>query len=213
VDLAANRALCRACSELFPLPALLAPAVDALAPLDPDHRPTDLRWTEHLDARAARFALAPSRAAAIPLLAFAAIWDGFLVVFYTALASSPKTPIFAFLFPLLHVGAGAFITWQGLTTLLNTTRIAIDTERLTVGAGPVPARSARLETRSIERFDVTTTRGRRGGTSSTVRALTRDGLAVKLPLPLSSEEHARFVAARLTAVLGSIREPTGYRDS
>jgi hypothetical protein len=217
IDLALGRALCRPCGELFPLPAVGdGPLAHATAsplsrPLDRPHRPADLRWSERIEGKRAQFSLTPPRLAALPLLGFALLWNAFLVFWYTNAFTRPGAPSVLFWFPLLHVCAGAFVTWLALTRLLNSSRFTLDPDSFTLESGPVPQRGAREPASNVERFEVTS-RISRGSTSWTLRMLTRDGRAVRLWLPISGEEHSRFVAERLNAALQAVREPAGYRE-
>lgn len=212
IDLAANRALCRPCGELFAIPggSAIAPAqVSALANVDATHVPVDLKWTERIAPKYALFTLAPSRMLAVPILVFALVWDSFIITFYTAMAHG-KGPTIAFLFPLIHVGVGIFVTWFGLTRMFNTSRLMLDSSQFDLKSGPIPARNAHIAIDLIDQFDAIETRGNRG-TSWAVRVLTRDDRARKLALPVDQREHALFVAAKLNEALATLRTPVGYR--
>jgi hypothetical protein len=155
--------------------------------------------------------LSPPRAVAIPLLGFSAVWDGFLVFWYAMAFRARNAPLMMFLFPLVHVGAGVFITRMALVRLLNSSRITLDASSFSLVTGPIPQRGAREATANLERFEAFETQSRRSSSWS-VRMLTRDGRAVTLSLPLDRGEHVRFVAARLNEALRSAREPRGYRE-
>jgi hypothetical protein len=180
--------------------------------IDGAHRPADLKWSERVDGTRAAFALAPSRIAAIPLLVFATFWDGILFVIYVGMFRSPKTPLFALLFPLIHVAAGVFVTWMALTALLNTARLTLGGGRFVLRQGPVPARGLSLPIEEIDGFDVVESRGSKGRVSWAARVLTKDGQARKLSLPISGAEHVGFVIGRLNEALARLRQPTGYRE-
>lgn len=74
------------------------------------------------------------------LLFFCVFWDGFLVVWYFALAQAKPDSgsIVAAIFPIFHVGAGVFITYTMLAGFLNKTRIAIESGNLVIRHGPLP---------------------------------------------------------------------------
>ena len=211
IDLATNRALCRPCGELFAIPASVGSSMLASSTtVDTSYVPADLKLTEKIDATAARFVLTPSRMAAIPLLIFAAVWNTFLITFYTAMAHS-KGPKIAFLFPTLHLFAGIFVTYMGLTRLLNTWRLTLDKSWLELAVGPIPGRGVRVPFDTIDRFDAIESRGSKGSVSWTVRVLTSDEKARKLSLPITQQEHATFIAAKLNHALVTLRTPIGYR--
>jgi hypothetical protein len=217
VDLPQRRALCRPCGELFPLAAAPAPLVSVQpAPIatSSDYRPEALGWAEHVEGRRVEMVLTPARLSALPLFVFALFWDGFLVFWYvTALASRHPQSVML-LFPLLHVGAGVYLTYNALARLLNRSHFAFDRGSFVLESGPIPQRGAREATDNIHRFDVaesSTSFKWRGSKAWGVRMLTHDGKAVSLSLPIAAETEASFVAARLNAVLAIAREPIGYR--
>jgi hypothetical protein len=86
------------------------------------------------------------------LLLFAGLWDGFLIVTWTAsFANGGGSQVL--LFTLLHAIAGAFLSYIAAASFLNTTRIAVDRDTLTVRHGPLPwpgAREIRID--RIEQF-------------------------------------------------------------
>jgi hypothetical protein len=207
--------VCRACSEVVPIAPPSAELVhQPPALIDELTRPTDLRVEESTLDGALTLRFPPSRAAAIPVLAFAAMWDAFLVFWYVVAVRGGGGPAgVAFWFPLLHVGAGAFITYQGAKTLLNAIVIRLDSDMVSIAVGPLPARGAMRESRRLvqsfadaERRSLGTRRARRW----TVQILTRDGRAIPMALELSEPDHARYLAARLNDALERTRSP--FRD-
>jgi hypothetical protein len=214
IELAANRALCKPCGEIFALPMsdLVIAGPSALV-LETARQPSDLEWSERKDGQSTVYVLAPPRLAALPLLVFAGIWDSFIVFFYMALMRSPRTPGFALLFPLLHVGAGVFVTWLALVKTLNRSRITLDRSTFRLEHAPIPARGAQFPTIEIDRFEVSESRGNRGSSRWSIRVLTKDGKATRLSLPIDQRDHVAFVGAKLNAALVETREPTAYRDA
>lgn len=231
IDVSSGRAVCRPCGEVI----LLAFAENALVPppapgsnalseeaaralVTPAFKPSDLKLTEERDGHSWLFTLQPGRAAAVPLLAFAGVWNAFLVFWYAmALGPAAGGPGGIMLwFPLLHVGAGLFITYQGLVRLLNSTRVRLDDARFSVRQGPIPGRNALESAGNVLRFETgvrTSNLGRRGDATQSwvVKMLTRDGRQVDLPITLANADHAAHVAHRLNAALDANRAPVGYR--
>jgi len=74
---------------------------------------------------------------AIPVAAFAVLWDGFLIFFYQQLLQR-NAPLGTLLFPLLHVAVGIFITYFVLVVLLNRSVLRAGRGELTVRNGPLP---------------------------------------------------------------------------
>jgi hypothetical protein len=83
------------------------------------------------------------------LLLFCVAWDGFLVVWYGALLSgspgvrSGGSMLMAYLFPLLHVSVGVFLTYTVIAGLFNTTEIGLRGDAFFVRHGPIPWRGNR----------------------------------------------------------------------
>jgi hypothetical protein len=217
IELSANRALCKPCGEIFPLPPAVVALAGPSAVLAEVPLPSDLEWSERKEGagmtRTTQYILAPPRLAALPLLVFAGIWDSFIVFFYVGMMRSSRTPGFALLFPLLHVAAGVFITWLALVKTLNRSRVTFDRTTFRLEHSPIPARGASFPTSEIERFEATESRSNRGSSTWTLRVLTRDGKATRLSLPIDQRDHVAFVGAKLNAALAEVREPSAYRDA
>lgn len=227
VDLARDRGVCRSCGELFPLSAAkpesgLALATDALkSPQATVLRPTELRWTERGSGADFVGTLTPSRWMAVPLLGFAAVWNGFLLVWYSAAfgfgGSKGGTAVMVLWFPLLHVGAGLFVTYQALCALFNSATFTLCDGRFRFRRGPIPERGGvdqRLD--EIERVSILphTTQGQRGASRTmwNIRLETRDGRAVRVALGLPSADHAEYIASRLDeACKAAVPQLTSYR--
>ena len=184
----------------------------------PAFRPVAMQWKETALDGVQRFSLAPRRWQALPILAFAGVWNTFLVFWYSVALLSHGGPAGIMLwFPLLHVGAGLYLTYVGLTKLLNKSRFSIDRERVRFRVGPLPQRGGRVDESiaNVRGFDVWTQQSqtRNGGTSLSygVRMLTDDGRSISLPFDVSDSEQAEWVATRLNRALDEVRTPLGYR--
>lgn len=199
---------------MIPLPAAEAMVPFVREPMVRAYRPADLAWSEEASGGATVIVLRPSRLRAIPILAFAVFWDAFLVFWYGIAFSADDTPLMMVLFPLFHVAAGAFITYQGLVGLFNVARIRVDSSTLTFERGPIPqGRRIELPSLSIEGFDVSEQRGRKGGITYKLEARVSSGVAVSLPLPVHDPMHARYAADRLSELVAESREhATPYRS-
>lgn len=211
IDLASNRALCRPCGELFPLPDTASPAARAPS-TDVEHRPSDLSYTESFEPGRARIKLTPSRLIALPMLLLSLFFVGMAVAAFAGLLHSSHGQAAPSFIVVPQLGIGLFVLWLSLSRLLNTVTISIEGGRFVVRQGPVPARGIDIPISEIDGFDVVESRKSQGKTSWNVRALTKEGKARKLPLLIDAPEHVKYVAARLTAALANARETTGYRD-
>lgn len=142
----------------------------------------------------------------LALAAFCVFWDGFLIVWYGAALSSPKTPVMAVLFPLLHVGAGAGLTYTVLTGFINRTRVEVNRALLTIRHGPLPWVGNRvLPGRSLAQlYGEEVTSKSRNGTSVTYSlfALDREGRKVKLLSGLEEKDQVLYLEQTLERRLG-----------
>lgn len=75
--------------------------------------------------------------AVLLLVPFCIFWNSWLVSFFSA-ASRMNAPWFVKLFPLIHVAAGALITYFTLATILNSTQIRVGGGRMVIRHGPLP---------------------------------------------------------------------------
>jgi hypothetical protein len=209
IDLERGVGVCRPCGEIVPFAA--GAGATALAKA---YKPEGLRLDESVEAGVYQALLRPNRAAAVSLLAFAAVWDGFLFFWYsTAIASHAWGMT---LFPVLHLGAGFFITHKALVALLNTRRIHIGDGRVRVTNGPVPA-GGTLDRAvdDVDGFSVVQTSTSRS-VSYGVRVNLADGTSKKLDVGTTDKGACDYVAASLNDALGrwkptsEAREP--YRD-
>lgn len=155
LDAARGIATCSYCGALMNLaastPAAAAPAFVPRPEVPLPGRITVTKREQGLELRLRWF-----RPAALFLLGFAIIWDGFLFFWYS-MAVAGEAPWILFVFPLIHVAVGIGITYTALATLLNTTRIQVGRRELTVHSGPLPWRGSRR----IERSRIAQLYGRR----------------------------------------------------
>lgn len=206
VHLPSGRAKCRACDAVFRLaggdPAVAAPAGRAPMP-----RPKGIvavpgmqgvtyerRWWGY------QFLF---------MVLFCAIWNGFLAVWY-AIAWSEGV-LTMLLFPLLHVAAGAGITYYTICGFVNRTTVHLDGERLTVRHGPLPWPGNRDIPVSSIRQLYTEQQVHRGknGTHFTYRlsAVLDDGSSLKLLSGIDSADVPRYLEQELESRMGIVNVP------
>jgi hypothetical protein len=75
--------------------------------------------------------------AAIFMVIFCVVWDGFLVAWYVV-GMAAGAPLIMLLFPILHVAAGVFITYLTISLFVNRTVIRVAGGELTIRHGPLP---------------------------------------------------------------------------
>lgn len=139
---------------------------------------------------------------AIFLIVFAVFWNGFLVNWYT-IAFKSDGPLIMFLFPLLHVSAGLWITYQGLTGLLNRTTITLADGILAVKHGPIPARGNRtLETSDVQQLYTEEIVGSKGGKTYNLMVVVKSGPTVALAKGLTSPQQALYIEQVVEEHLG-----------
>lgn len=221
IDLVRYVAVCRPCGEIVSL----ADIGGARAGMERANagtlgattfRPSDLSWLEEESAGHWMATMTPSRLKAIPLLGFALVWDSFLVFWYAAAIAGVSSGGGAnggawmmLLFPLIHVGAGVFITWTALRGLLNRTVLVLDQGTFTRRSGPIADfRTVTRPMASLAGFTTIPTGGKTQGLDVAVN--TKDGQQVALRLDLPPV-HAQFVAEQLQRRFEESRTPLGYR--
>ena len=170
-------------------------------------RPNDLEWSERVEGRESSFVLTPSRMSSIPLLVFASLWDSFFVMLWTGL-TRVHAPERAFVFPVVHGIVGVVVTWMALVRCLNSSKITLGSGELVVSHSPIPARGARIPTKSIDHFEVYDAPGKRRKPRS-VRVVTSDGGPISLGLVLDGLDEVAFVASRLNCALATARGTSG----
>ena len=197
-------AKCRACHAVFDFQATAATRTRRDA--------VPLPSAIQLDARGGELVL--TRAWRSPKFYFMAffcvIWDGFLFFWY-AMTLGTDAPLLFALVPVLHVGAGVWLTYFTLCGFVNRTRIVARSDVLTVRHQPLPWPGARtLPTAELSQL-FTVEREHRGknGTSHTyeVTARVSRGADVKLIAGLPDQEQALFIEQQLEAFLGIHDEP------
>lgn len=139
---------------------------------------------------------------------FCLFWDGMLAVMYSQMLSKGTTPLFALLFPLLHVGAGVFITYMTLTGFLNSTRIEVSRGELTIHHGPLPWPGNRtLSGRALAQLYSQEVRGNKGGLSYSLFALDKQGQKVKLLSGIEDKDQVLYLEQALERRLGIEDQP------
>ncbi len=147
---------------------------------------------------------------AIFMVFFCAIWDGFLFLWY-GVAMEEGAPLIMLIFPLLHVAAGAFITYLTICLFVNSTTIRAETDALTIAHGPLPWRG----NRTLFRADVRQLFCRehisksKNGTHVTYELLAvgADGGQVRLIRGLTDPHEALFLEQAIEKRLGIRDEP------
>jgi hypothetical protein len=191
-------------------PLLVAPEGFVIERDDRALPPADYRMAEvrSVDLRVAW--PSGSRAKAVPGLLFSVFWFGFLAFWYTT-AFDSNAPWIMFVFPLLHVGAGCWMLYSALVSLMNTTRVSIASGIVDVRSGPVPVRgNARIEAARIAQLFVRKERqGRKGGKTTTfaVEAALSGGSRVVVVRSLESADEALYLEALLEEALGITPQP------
>lgn len=142
------------------------------------------------------------------LVFFCVFWDGFLVVWYTAVlvgirSGGPMVLVMA-LFPILHVAVGAALTYYTLAALVNRTVVQVTGDRLRVRHGPVPWPGNKdLDATEITQLYCTEatawSQGRSGTTSCpyNLNAVLADGRSVPVLTYISDKPTALFYEQQL----------------
>jgi hypothetical protein len=113
--------------------------------------------------------------------------------------------IFA-LFPILHVTIGVGLTYFTLASLMNRTRISVESGLLRIRHGPLPwLGNLDLDTSTLEQlFCKEKTHRNKNGTSYTyeVWAVLRDGKSRKILSTSMEQDQAMFIEQKLEQALG-----------
>lgn len=138
------------------------------------------------------------------MTAFAAFWDGFLVVWYMQAGKSGD--LMMVLFPLIHVGVGVGITYHAFIGWFNRTHIVFSPRKLTIAHRPFPwIGSLELNARTLKQLysKERISRGR-NGTSVTyeVHAVTKDGRSRRILGGLENSEQALYIEQEIESYLG-----------
>ncbi len=215
IDLVGRVAVCRPCGEVFalPLPGTDSALATATAPPAGLALPVDLHWSEITAGDTFRGEITRSRLVAIPMLAFALVWNGitFSILAAMLLSGHPANAIFL----TLHAAAGLAMLYLAVCQTVNRTAFQLTGGVFAFGHGPVPERGAlRLPMGDVAGFTAVerhgTGRNARGRWTVAVR--TRDGRSIPLKLALQGNDQAAYVASRLDHALAYLRPQRGYRE-
>jgi hypothetical protein len=142
---------------------------------------------------------------------FCVFWDGFILVWYSlvffAKSATPVT-LAMFLFPLLHVALGVYFTYMTLAGFLNSTRLSVSRDALTIHHGPLPWPGSRtLSGRELsqlygQEIPVKDKSGRRKDTLYSLFALDRTGRKVQLLTGLEEKDQVLYLEQALERRLG-----------
>lgn len=140
------------------------------------------------------------------LVFFAIIWDGFLIVWYTAAIAAFFTEfnwaaVIMMVFPALHLAVGFGITYVVLTSFLNRTVVRVSGGELTIYQGPLPVwGNRRLSIIDVCQFFCTesASRGKRGYSYTyTLNALLTSGERISLISNFADASHPLYLERSL----------------
>ena len=195
--------LCRGCGSTVELTAKAAPPPELLKLAEPPAGVTVREEGGELFLRRRWFTFNVS----FVFLAFwCLVWDGFLVVWYTAsiaaLLSGEVASVLMLLFPILHVVVGIGVTYSLVATVVNYTEIRVSEVHLEVTHGPLPWRGPQpMPSRAIDQFYLVQDVQKSSRTYSLV-ARRKDQTSEQLLTNLSDDTQARYMERRLEAWLG-----------
>ncbi|MCB9778938.1 MAG: hypothetical protein H6742_10275 [Alphaproteobacteria bacterium] len=199
-------ALCRHCSRVFGLDELLGappdegPPSELMAAVPPPAGVTVQERAGGLLVKRRWF-----HPQYLALLAFAVVWDSFLVFWYAQVLgafAAGQGALLPLLFPVLHVAAGVAITWSSIAHLLNTTTVEVRGGRIRVHHGPVPwSHPPMVPTARLRQLFVVQKRGSKGAVSYEVHARLTDGTSEKLLSGLRELRQGRYIEKRIEAFL------------
>lgn len=138
------------------------------------------------------------------LLPFCVAWDGFLFFWYSNAAGKGAPWIF-FVFPIVHVTVGVGLTYFTLATLLNRTRISVESGLLRIRHAPLPwLGNLDLDAGSLEQlFCKEKTHRGKNGVSYTyeVWAVLKEGKSRKILGTSMEQDQALYIEQKLEQAL------------
>lgn len=146
----------------------------------------------------------------IPMAFFCVAWDAFLINWYVTVLTT-KGPWIAAVFPVAHVAVGIGLTYSTLAGFLNTTKVDVHRDSLTVEHGPIPWRgNRRIPVLDLEQLyckeKVSTSRN---GVQRTfaVMAILRSSEQIELLTGIDEQEKALFIEQQVERHLGITDRP------
>lgn len=139
----------------------------------------------------------------IGLLFFCIFWDGFLVFWYF-IAFTQSSPLMMKIFPIIHVVVGIGITYTTIAGFLNTTRIHVNYQHLSIHHSPMPwPGNRKFEADSIEQIYCKRS-NMQTNDQYTFNVLARltEGKKIKLLRGLHDEDEALYIEQELERFLG-----------
>lgn len=129
VELTTRLAKCRACDDVFPLPASVTDPT-ALPPVPAGVKVTD-------DGLSRRLSFRWFGPGTVGQMVFVIGWDAFLVFWYWNAAFKGPIDWFGVIFPIGHVAVGVYVKYRVLCELVNRTAVEVG-DVLRVWHGPMP---------------------------------------------------------------------------
>lgn len=207
INIVAMSAVCRACGDVFAVPAA-AQSAGSSVPATPgdSERPRLVALEESRSG--VRMSWRWWTWAHLFLVFFCIAWDGFLVFWYAMALFAPGKGGFAWLailFPICHVAVGVGLTYFVIASAFNRTVVTLDAHELRVRHGPMPWLGNRtIERKRIHRLKLSATvSNNRSGYSTTYGLLAEldpDGQQTVIR-SFQDAEHATYVARMLAARL------------
>lgn len=155
------------------------------------------------------------------LLFFCVIWDGFIVLWYSkansvfdwsqGLAALAGPQVMFLVLPLLHVAAGAAITYFTLCSFVNRTTIDVSPREIAVRTGPLPwfgdQSVAPLQVAQIFREQVVHQTKNGESVTYQLSAALKNGRKLKLLSGLTSADQALYLEQEIERHLGIRDQP------
>jgi hypothetical protein len=134
---------------------------------------------------------------------FCLFWDGSLAMMYSRMLAQEDPSLTGLLFPLLHVGAGMFLTYSTLAGFVNRTRIEASRSELRIQHGPLPWPGNRAwASREITQLYGMEVKDSERSTTYRLLALDRQGRKVKLLSGLEDKDQVLYLEQALERRLG-----------
>jgi hypothetical protein len=142
---------------------------------------------------------------------FCIVWDGFLLLWYTAAFAFPDIPLMFKVFPLLHVAVGVGLTYRVIAGFVNSTRVEVTRRSLSIQHGPMRwKRNRTIQGSDLKQLFCKQKVHRTNDTETytyELLAFTRDGQTLTLLDSLEEPRQALYLEEQLERRLGIDNEP------
>jgi hypothetical protein len=136
----------------------------------------------------------------VPMAFFCVAWDAFLIFWYSMAFTANPGWIFI-VFPIAHVAVGVGLTYSTLAGFLNSTKVDVDSQFVSIAHGPMPWLGDRtIATGDVKQFYTKEDRGEKGSTFD-LYLMTKDNKSIKMIDGMDSVDAGLFIEQQVESWL------------